>query len=310
MANNAPFPIQPELTSIAIAYKNPALIADNVLPYVPVGKQEFKYLLYPQDENFTIPETKVGRTSRPNKVEFTATEQTSATVDYALDDPIPQADIENAPVNYDPLARATEGIMNLIKLDREVRAANLVFNASNYGTNNKVTLSGTSQFSDFANSDPLNVLLTGLDACIMRPNIVVMGQAVWTKLRQHPKIVKAVLGNSGDSGAIKKDALAELLEVEAVFIGQGFVNTARKGQTASISRVWGKHISMIYRDQLASADRGVTFGYTARFGNPIAGSQVDPNIGMRGGVVVRAGESVKELITANDLGYMIVNAVA
>ena len=39
----APFPIIPELTGIAIAYRNRAMIADLVLPRVtPVSKEEFK----------------------------------------------------------------------------------------------------------------------------------------------------------------------------------------------------------------------------------------------------------------------------
>ncbi len=37
----APFPINPALMAIAIAYHNAQMIADEVLPRVPVGKQEF-----------------------------------------------------------------------------------------------------------------------------------------------------------------------------------------------------------------------------------------------------------------------------
>jgi hypothetical protein len=310
MPTNAPFPIQPELTAIAIAYRNSRLIADDVLPRVPVGTQQFKYLKHTMAEGFTVPDTKVGRKSRPNEVAFTATEVTDATKDYGLDDPIPQADIDNAPPNYNPLGRATEGIMDLVALDREIRAAALVFDATQYGTSNKITLSGTSQFSDFVNSDPLGVIMAGLDACIMRPNIAVLGRAVFTKLCMHPKVVKAILGNSGDSGIVQRKAIADLFELEDVLVGEGWVNTARKGQAASLSRVWGKHMALLRRDRNAGSQNGITFGFTAQFGSKIAGSIPDKDIGLRGGQRVRAGESVKEVITANDLGYLIVDAVA
>ncbi|MFV9531212.1 hypothetical protein ACNUIM_32135 [Pseudomonas aeruginosa] len=69
--SNAPFPIDPELTAIAIAYRNGRMIADEVLPRVPVGKQEFKYWKYDLAQGFTVPETLVGRKSKPNEVEFT-----------------------------------------------------------------------------------------------------------------------------------------------------------------------------------------------------------------------------------------------
>jgi hypothetical protein len=310
MPTNAPFPIQPELTAIAIAYRNARMIADEVLPRVPVGTQQFKYLKHAMAEGFTIPDTKVGRTSKPNEVSFSATEVTGSTKDYALDDPIPQADIDNAPPNYNPMGRATEGIMDLIALDREVRTAALVFAAAQYAAANKITLSGTSQFSDYANSDPLGVIMAGLDACIMRPNVAVMGRAVFTKLCMHPEVVKAVHGNSGDAGIVQRQAIAGLFELEDVLVGEGWVNTARKGQTATLSRVWGKHIALIHRNRTAGPNNGLTFGFTAQFGGRIAGATPDKNIGMRGGQLVRAGESVSEVITATDLGYLIIDAVA
>lgn len=306
----APFPLTPELTAIAIGYKNPSLIADQVLPRVPVGKQSFKYRKYDIGDNFTIPDTKVGRTSAPNRAEFGFTEVTASTADYALDDPIPLVDVENAPEGYDPIGRATEVLTNLIALDREVRAANLVFGASNYGSSNKTTLSGNSQWSDKTNSDPVNAILTALDACVMRPNIMTLGHATWTQLRTHPKVVQACFGSAQNAGIVPKQAVIDLFELEDILVGQAFVNSAKKGQTVSLSRAWGKHCALMYRDKLADATSGVTFGFTAQFGTKVAGAIEDKNIGMRGGVVVRSGESVVELLTANDLGYLFTNAIA
>lgn len=306
----APFPITPALMAIAIGYRNTTLIADAVLPRTPVGKQEFKYLQHTLGQAFTVPDTRVGRRGKPNEVEFNATEVTSSTEDWGLDDPIPQVDIDNAPEGYDPLGRAVEGIMDLVELDREVRSAGLVFNANTYGASNKVTLSGTSQFSDFTNSDPIGVITTGLDAMIMRGNVMVIGRPAFTKLAMHPKIVKAVLGNAGDSGIATRKQIADLFELEDVLVGEAFVNNARKGQAVTLSRTWGKHLSLIYRNKTATTRSGATFGVTAQFGSRIAGSVPDSSIGLRGGQRVRAGESVKEVICAADLGYFIQNAVA
>ena len=311
----APFPVTPELTAVAIAYRNTRLIADDVLPRVPVGLQNFKYLVYPKGEFFSIGDTSVGRKGQPNQVEFTGTEVDSSTVDQALDDAVPNADIENArnqPGMPDPLMRATEGTTQLIALRREVRSAALVFSAAQYAAANKVTLAGNDQWSAFAqaDSDPIEDIMTGLDACVMRPNILVMGNAVSSKLRRHPVIVKSYNGTSGDAGIVPLQFIADLFELDQVLVGQGWVNTAAKGQATALARVWGKHAALIYRDRTADTQRGVTFGLTAQWGTRIAGSEYDGKIGMRGGQRVRVGESVKELITANDLGYFIENAVA
>jgi len=305
----APFPVQPELTAIAIGYKNKTLIADEVLPRVPVGKQEFKYLKLDKGEMFTIPDTKVGRKSKPNEVEFSGTEVTDSTVDFGLDDPIPQSDVDNAPPNYNPLGRATEGLTRLIGLDREVRAANLVFGAANYAPANKVTLSGTSQFNDPA-STPIKQVMDALDACLMRPNKMVIGRQAFSVLARHAEILKSINRNSGDKGIATRQAIADIFDLDDVLVGEAFLNTAKKGQALNLARVWGKHISLIYQDTTADTRGGTTFGMTAQFGSRVAGAQPDSDIGLRGGQRVRVGESVKELITANDLAYLIQNAVA
>lgn len=313
MATPASFPIQPQLTAIALAYRNKRLIADDVLPRVGVSSPDFKYLKHTMAEGFTLPDTKVGRRSAPNEVEFSATEASASTQDYGLDDPVPNSDIEaaqSAGAGVDPVARATEGVTNLIALDREVRAATLVFDANQYAAANKATLSGTSQWSDFANSDPTTAILNAMDGMVMRPNIMIIGQAVFTKLRTHPKVVQAFYGNAATAGVVPREFLAQLLELEAVYVGEGFLNTAKKGQAATMARVWGKHCALIYRDQLADTQRGTTFGFTAEFGSRVAGAEYDSKIGLRGGQRVRVGESVKEVITANDLGYLFTNAVA
>ena len=308
--SKAPFPIQPELTAVAIAYRNRKMIADAVLPRVIVGTQEFKYTKGNLADGFSQLDDTVGRKSQPNQVSWSETEVTDSTVDHALDDPVPQADIDNAPAGQDPLKKSVEFTTNLIELNREVRTAGLVFDPNQYGAANKTTLSGTSQWSDFVNSDPVSAILASLDAMVMRGNLLVLGRATATKLFTHPKLCKAVFGNNTDAGIVNRQQVAALFELDDVLVGEGWVNTAKRGQPVNMQRVWGKHASLIYRDQLADASRGTTFGFTAQFGGRIAGAIQDMDIGMRGGQRVRAGESVKEVITVNDLGYFFQNAVA
>lgn len=310
--SKAPFPINPVNTAIAIAYRNTRLIADEVLPRVTVTSEDFKYMLHNLADGFTVPDTKVGRKSRVNQVEFSATEETASTQDYGLDAPVPQKDIDNAKntPGYDPLAKATEQTTNLILLDREVRTSNLVFNPASYGANNKVTLSGSSQWSHADSGNPLHVITDALDSCVMRPNIGVLGRRTSTILRRNPYIVKAYNGTTGEDGMVPLQFLADMLELEAIFVGEARLNISRPGQSANLARVWGGHASFIYRDRLADANSGTTFGFTGQFGSRVSSNDFDRNIGLKGGQMVRVGEQVKELITAPDLGYFFENAVA
>ncbi len=306
-----PFPIDPKLTAVAIAYRNNdiALIADDVLPRTPTA-QEFKYLKYDLAQGFTVPDTKVGRKSAPTEVDFNATEVQDKVVDHGLDDLVPNEDIEADNQGVDPLGTATMYLTNLVMLAREIRAAALVFNAASFAGGNQATLAGVSQWSDIVNSDPVAAISDALDVPVMRPNIGVLGQATWTKLRRHPKIVQAIRNTNQGAGMVSRQEFADFFELQSLYIGAGFANSAKKGQAASLARVWGKHAAFVYRDRAAGPQAGVTFGFTAQFGNKIAGQMDEPKIGLTGSVRVRSGERVKELITATDLGYFFQNAVA
>lgn len=304
-----PFPVNDVLTQIAIAYRNPdvAFIADDVLPITPVSA-EFKWLRYDLAQGFTVPDAKVGRKSKPTEVEFAATEQTDRVVDYAFDDFVPQEDITDDNQGVDPLGTATMYLRNLLMLAREQRAAATVFAAGNHA--NSATLSGTSQWSDYTNSDPVTAIMNALDVPVMRPNIAVFGQATWTRLRMHPRVIAAVFGSNQTGQMVSRQQVADLFEIQAVYVGAGFVNSSKRGQTASLARVWGKHAAFLYRERAAGPQAGVTYGFTAQAGGLFAGNITDEQRGMSGGQLVRVGHRQKEIVAANDLSYYFANAVA
>lgn len=324
----APFVIQPQLTGLALAYRNAKLIADSVLRRIPVISPLFKYSQFAKGDSFTIPDTLVGRKGDVNEIDWTATETTASTSDYGLEDAIPQSDILAAQATQavtgvmpiDPMAHSTQLLTDLIALDREKRVAALVFAAGSYTAANAVTLTaggsgGGYQWNDFTNSDPVKAILAAFDGMLVRPNIGVLGRAVYSQLRMHPKVVAAVFamgGNAAVGGIASLRAIADLLELDDIFVGEGYVNSAKKGQTFAPARVWGKHAAFLYQDaNLMSPTGGVTFGFTAEFGTRIAGTiENDPDIGLRGGTRVRVGESLKEVVAASDAGYLFTNAVA
>jgi hypothetical protein len=303
-----PFPTNARLTAIALAYRNPdvALIADLVLPRTPVA-YEFKWLSYDLAQGFTVPDTRVGRKSAPNEVDFQASEIMDKCQDWGLDDVIPNEDIEADNQGVDPLGTSTGFLTNLVNLGREQRVAAAVFNAANH-TNN-TTLSGTSQWSD-PTSDPVAAISDALDTPIMRPNIAVFGQSTWTKLRRNVKIVQAIKGTAQGAGQVSRQEFADFFELQEIQVGAGFANTAKKGQAAAMSRVWGKHAAFIYRDRTAGPQAGVTYGFTGAFGGKIAGTIDEPKIGLTGSVRARVGERLKEIVCAKDLSYFFQNAVA
>ena len=317
--NTAPFTVQPKLTQIAMAIKPQGMIADLVCPRVPVEGEKFIYTKMTTSEVFSLPDTKVGRTSEPNTVEFGGTDVTDSTEDHGLDDLVPNKDIKNAEgTNYDPMGAATERTTILVELAREKRVADLFFTLGNYAASLRTTLAGNDQWSDYTNSDPIDDILSAFDGMLIRPNVGVLGRAVWTKLRMHPKVVAAVLnagnGNGGASaaGVVARRAVADLLELEEIYVGESFHNSAKKGQAASYARLWGKHAAFLHINRSVRDPRGAlpTFAFTAQWGERVAGTIDEPKVGLQGSQRVRVGEQVKELITFQEAGYFFQNAVA
>lgn len=319
-----PFVVSPTLTAIAIGYRNPTevMIADRVLPRLPVTQETFKYTEYPLSEAFTVADTLVGRRGQPNKLEFSGSEKTAATDDHGLDADIPYTDIEAASAAraqglsaVDPQNLAAEQLTHQMLLAREIRAAAVVQDTSNYAAARKITLAGTDQFSDFANSDPYGVIDAGMSGTLVyRPNTHSMGRAVWDVIKRHPKLIKAVKGGISGEGAITREQYCDLFEIDRdrLLIGEGWVNTAKKGQAVTLARVWGKSIQLTYVNpgKGSPTDPMITWGFTAQLGGRIAGTWDDRNIGILGGTGVRVGERVKELCVAKDVGYRISAAIA
>jgi hypothetical protein len=306
-----PFPVDPVLVGIVQAYKNGALIADAVLPRLNplLPREEFKWWKFDFGQFITLHDTKVGRKSEPNTVEFNATETPDRTDDYGLDDVVPNADVSNAPAGYDPRAFAAQKLIDLVLLDREVRVANMVFDASVYPAANTEALSGTSQWSH-ADSKPITAVAEAADGMIMRPNNMAVSRPGWTALRTNPSVLRALTPSGAADGYANKRAVADLLELDDILVGEGWVNSAKPGQAVVRQRAWGNNALLFYKAPLAdSISATPTFGWTAQFGTRVSGSIPEPKTGLRGSERVRSGESVKEVISAIELGYLFEDVI-
>lgn len=303
----APFPTDVVWASIVIGYRNEELIADRVLRRVRVAKRQFRYLKHIMIEGLTVPDTKVGRRSRPNQVEFSAEDATGVCLDYGLDAPVPNEDMNEAPPGFDPRANALAQVARLIALDREIRTSNLVFALDTYPASQRTTLSGGDRWSQNT-STPIKDIVTARDAMAMRPNVMVLGQAAWSALSTHPDIIKAINRTSGDTGIATVRQVADILELREIIVGAGWVNAAKKGQPDNMLRCWGPHAALLRDEPDGQPEGTATFGFTAQLGEKIGDEIPDKDVGLTGGVRMRAGESVCEVIAAPHYGFFFQNA--
>lgn len=307
------FVIDRQLTALAISYQNPdqSFVADEVFPRKPVGTENFDYTEIAAETMYALPDTTIGKRGDWPTFSIGGTKKSASTRDDGIMIPLSNKDIDQAAPGTDPRASCVQSATNILKLRRELRAATLAFTAANYPVGNKSTLAGANQFSD-PTSNPLTTFMNAFDGCLIRPNNIVLGMPVWQALRVHPRLVKAIRGNDTGEGAITRAELAQLLEINQVYVGEGWANLAKPGEAVAITRLWGKHALGFYRDSSVSfaSGGGVTYGLSAEYGTRVAGSDEKPRAGLRGGVEVYTGESVREVIVASAAAYFFENAVA
>ncbi len=303
-----------QLSNVSMQYKNPEYIADLVIPPTPTVKKKLTYKEYSKDERFTIPPAYVGPKAVPNEVEWSVSDKTATCADYGLQEFVSNEEIDDAEAPIQPMSDATEFVTNLVMLAKEKRTADFVFDAGNYAAANEVDIAaGWATLSD----DALTDIEVGIDACLMPPNVLVMGLPTWRKLSRNEKILAAVKGTlkpqvirSGGvaAPAANQQELAEYLGLDFVLVGRAKRNTAKKGQTASFANVWdgttatkGGAALLRVRAQPTTHDivSAAHFHWKQR--------QVltsDSQRGAFGGRIVRVVESTVLKSVATDVGYL------
>ncbi|VUX47863.1 conserved hypothetical protein [Candidatus Defluviicoccus seviourii] len=307
--NLANFPVDPAMVAVSIAYHNPSYIADKVLPRITVGKQTFKHKVFAVEDTFRVPANEIGRLAEPAVINIGHTEATATTIGYGYDAVIPQEDIDNQGPGDDTVGDHQMLLIDANRRAREKRVADMVMAAGAYAAGFKTQLSGTSQWSDKSNSNPVSDIQTGLLAAVMRPNVMVVGAEVWSALSTHPKVLQGVTAQAVSGGVASLGAVAVMFGLQEILVGEARLNTAKYGQSATLARCWGKHALLFCRAPVTNR-AALTFGYTAQWGTPISGTMPEPKMGAKGATRVREAEYLKELITAPMAAYFVQDAVA
>lgn len=302
--------IDPILTTAAQGYRNAAAVGLSLFPYVPVQQRGGKIITFGR-EDFRLYAT--GRTpgSNTKRVMFGHAAGSYALEQHALEGVVPFELMEEAGVvpGIDLGAGAVQKTQDIIALRLEKAHADLATNASNYGASNKVTLSGTSQWSDFGTtSNPENDVETAKEAVRSqigkRPNTVIMGAAVWAKLKQHPRMIERIKYTGRDSAT--PDLIANLFGVQRVLVGDALY----ENDAGALADVWGKSVVVAYTELGGIAEMGLpTFGYTYRLGGYPLVEQAYQDRNAKSWVYPVTDE-VAPVIAGAAAGYLISAAVA
>lgn len=305
--------VDPVLTTIAQGYKQADLVGSALFPTVPVSQRAGKIITFGK-EDFMLYNTARAPGENTKRVQFGYSGSNFALVDYSLEGAVPIEVQQEAAsgangFSIDSMAMAIKKVSSIMALRLEKAQADLARTAGNYGAGNKVTLSGTSQWSDYSGtSNPITVVETAKEAIRAatgkRPNVLIMGAAVMSKLRAHPTIVDRMKYTGRDVATA--EILAALFGVSQVLVGDAIYAS----DAGAFSDVWGKDVVLAYSEMSSLSDMGSpTFGYTYNLGGyPIVEQPYFDRNAKSWFVPVTRAEA--PVIAGAGAGYLITNAVA
>jgi hypothetical protein len=300
-----PFNTNTRLLAIAMGFVNTGFIADMVAPRVTVPSEEFEWTEYETAELFNIPDTKVGRKSKTNEVEFTGKPRNGSVLDYGLSDIVPMKDINKAKDNpaFDPEGVAAYGVAELVALSREKRVCDMVLSASSY--NHSAALTGADRFSD-RDSDAVNIILDALEVPMVRPNTMTLGRRDWRNLRMNRSLLAKLTRRTDADGIATRQEILDLLELDTINVGEARHNTANKGQAMILSRLWDSAVAFQYIKPFAALNRDITHIMSAQYGSKVAFTKMvdQGDAGLRGAKRITVGEQLNEVLVSREAGYL------
>lgn len=293
------------LSNVSIKYANGLAIADQVFPRVKVAKESDKYFTYTRD--FRIPKTYRGIGSESEGIDWEISTDSYFCEEYALHDDVFDRVRKNAdaPLNMD--VDTTEVLTDALIRDREKRVADIAFSSSHI--TNYTTLSGTNQWSDYAGSDPLGDIETGMlsvkAACGRVPNTVVLGEQVMSKLRNHPDLLERI--KYTQKGVVTADLLSSLLPGNPkVLVGDLMYDSSQEGGTESLGYIWGKYALIAYVEA-SPGIRKMSLGYQFYSQDREVSKWREDKIK---GDRIEVSEVSDEKLVSASCGYLIAGAVA
>lgn len=236
--------VDPLLTNVSSMYVPKGCKAEEILPGLKFS--QYSGLLGGYGKNhLRIESTVVGGKGKYRQVESIArTTQAFLIEGHGLSGMVTDADYKNVKDPFDAEKDETMGISTILMLEKEKALADSLGSTSILTQN--TTLSGTSQFNDYTNSDPVSKIRTAKAAvrtgCGEAPNAVILEYDVAEVLRYHPQLLDMLGFKFARPGGLNDQELASVFGVKKVIVPDCKYNSAKEGQTAVLASVWGKNI--------------------------------------------------------------------
>ncbi|GAB6173285.1 MAG: hypothetical protein QMC95_06505 [Desulfitobacteriaceae bacterium] len=269
--------VDPVLTTIAQGYKPVGLVGDLVLPIVETEKMGGLIRRFGPDD-FKLYNTRRANQAKSARIQPNEGDTIKLALhEESLEIPIDVNEREEAPNQTELEARRTRVVTNNILTRKEKDQADAVLNPANYAAGHVLDLSGTSMWSDYANSNPIEDIEDGKTTVRQkigrRPNTLVLGASSWDKLKEHPKLIARI--QYAVKGVLTVDLVKEIFNVDNIVIGESVYADSKD----VLHDIWPNAAVLAYVPTAQERGEEIpSFGYTFRKkGHPRSGMYKEGN---------------------------------
>lgn len=236
------------LTNISVGWPTEGLAGAALFPSVSVRKQSDKYYVFGREGWLPEADLRAPGTEANEISGAAVSTDTYYAQEHALQIAVTDEERENADSPLSPDRDGTNMVTSKIMLGRERTFQTLATTTTNYASGHSVTLSGTDQWSDYANSDPIDDLRTAKatihSKIFTEPNVAIIPYQVMTKLEDHPDFLERI--KYSERAIFSPELLASVLGIQRVIVPGVGINSANLGATASLGYLWGKDVVLAY----------------------------------------------------------------
>lgn len=308
-----PFDYNGSLAAVATEIRNcrADYVADCVMPFVETPTCRFFYHNWNTTQPYEFVNDFAGQLGIVHEIQNPETVLSFSNVEdhgldmritWCMEQAIAAGACAGVPANY--MESSTEHLMSLVMLNREKRVVDLISDPAFYPTGHTEALPAGEEFNGTTPTDPLAKLSDIIADSNVNYNWMVTSKKIAAFLRRHPSF----LGNVDNRGVVTNEAIANTLGLDGMCEGRAFGNVG-----GTLEPLWGNYILLFSKNpsfQGSTECPVPTFAFTARNGGLFVGDIFQPQNGLRGTRYLRVGESVKEVVTNYQFGFLLTNILA
>lgn len=300
------------LTGVSMKFVPQGHISELLLPEIMVKQSTGKLGGYGSGHLRIINSIIKGRGKARQVEAVVRTSQTYDVESHGLEGMVTADDYRNVEDPYNAESDEVNSITSILQLEKEKILADALSDTAVITQN--TTLSGTDQFSDYANSDPMAVFKTAreavADGCGVPPDTAWMDWRVKNVLKFHPQLLDMLGFKYNRPGGLNDQELAQALDVERILIAKARYQPAVEGQAdQNLAAIWGKHLWFGVVPQSAQKEQtalGYRLGLTGTSPRQVSKWAIN---NPRGATAVLVDDHYDFLIANAKCAYLVEDAV-